>query len=41
MILKLLCGMKKTDFSVLANVSKEQIDEEKIKLLKKVIKECL
>lgn len=39
MILKLLCGMKKTDFSVLANISKEQIEEEKIKLLKQVIKE--
>lgn len=39
MILKLLSGMKKTDFSVLANISKEQIEEEKIKLLKQVIKE--
>ena len=41
MILKLLCGMKKTDFSLLASVSKEQIDEEKIKLLQQVIKEYL
>jgi hypothetical protein len=31
--------MKKADFSVLANISKEQIEEEKIKLLKQVIKE--
>jgi hypothetical protein len=32
--------MKKTDFSVLADVPKEQIEEEKFKLLMKVIREC-
>ena len=41
LILKLLSGMKETNFSVLANVSKEQIEEEKFKLLIKVIKNCL
>lgn len=41
LILKLLSGMKETDFSVLANVPKEQIEEEKFKLLIKVIKNCL
>lgn len=39
-ILRLLCGMKKTDFSVLADVPKEQIEEEKFKLLMQVIREC-
>ena len=41
LILKLLSGMKETNFSVLANVPKEQIEEEKFKLLIKVIKNCL
>ena len=41
LILKLLSGMKETDFSVLANIPKEQIEEEKFKLLIKVIKNCL
>ena len=41
LILKLLSGMKETNFSVLANVPKEQIEEEKFKLLIKVIKSCL
>ena len=41
LILKLLSGMKETNFSVLANIPKEQIEEEKFKLLIKVIKNCL
>ncbi|MFQ3340002.1 MAG: tRNA nucleotidyltransferase (CCA-adding enzyme) [Gammaproteobacteria bacterium] len=41
LILKLLQGMKEADFSVLAEVPKEQIEEEKFKLLIKVIKNCL
>ena len=41
LILKLLSGMNETNFSVLANVPKEQIEEEKFKLLIKVIKNCL
>ena len=39
LILKLIEGMKNTDFSILSNVSSEHIEEEKIKLLKQVIKE--
>ena len=41
LILKLLSGMKETNFSVLANIPKEKIEEEKFKLLIKVIKNCL
>ena len=41
LILNLLSGMKETNFSVLANIPKEQIEEEKFKLLIKVIKNCL
>ena len=37
-ILKLLDSIKETDFSILAKVAKEQIKEEKFKLLKEVIK---
>ena len=39
LILRLLEVIKKTDFSILAKVSKEHIEEEKIKLLNQVIKE--
>ena len=41
LILKLLLNTNKKDFSVLSNISKEKIREEKIKLYTQIIDDCL